>query len=185
MDFILQPWPWYFSGILIGLSVAALLYFSNKNLGVSSSFKHVCAMGSSNKVSYLNYNWKKELWNLIFIGGIIAGAVLSSLIFGDAQTSEISLATQDVLKSYEINTSSGLLPQELFTWENLFSISGLVFIVLGGFFVGFGTRYAEGCTSGHAIMGLASLQWPSLLAVIFFFVGGLISTYFIIPAILG
>jgi uncharacterized membrane protein YedE/YeeE len=57
-------------------------------------------------------------------------------------------------------------------------------IVVGGFLVGFGTRYAGGCTSGHAIMGLSNLQWPSLVATISFMVGGFIMANLILPFIL-
>lgn len=185
LEWLNQAWPWYFSGSLIGITAALLLVFANKNMGVSSSFRHVCSMAASSKVPYLNYDWKKEKWNLVFVLGIVAGAYLSTHLFGDASTSELSQNTKDVLASYNIKSQDGLLPKEIFTWEHLLSLKGFVFVVLGGFLVGFGTRYAEGCTSGHAIMGLATLQRSSLIAVIFFFVGGIISTYLIIPWILG
>lgn len=185
MDFLFEPWPWYFSGPLIGVAAAALLYFSNKNLGLSSSFRHICAMGAGKNVPYLNYNWKEQSWNLVFVAGIAVGAWASTLIFGAAETSSLAESTRETLASYKLASPEGLAPREIFSWENLFSVSGVVFIILGGFLVGFGTRYAEGCTSGHAIMGLATLQWQSLLAVVFFFVGGLLATHFIIPTILG
>jgi uncharacterized membrane protein YedE/YeeE len=54
-------------------------------------------------------------------------------------------------------------------------------MVIGGFLVGFGTRYAGGCTSGHAISGLSNLQFASLIATIGFFAGGLIATHLLYP----
>ena len=76
-----------------------------------------------------------------------------------------------------------LLPQELFAWENVLTVKGMSILIIAGFLVGFGTRYAGGCTSGHAITGLSNLQLPSLIAVIGFFIGGLIMTFFILPLI--
>jgi len=58
-------------------------------------------------------------------------------------------------------------------------------LVGGGILIGFGTRWAGGCTSGHAISGLSNLQLPSLIAVIGFFIGGIIMTYFLLPTILS
>ena len=77
--------------------------------------------------------------------------------------------------------SSGLLPADLFSWEYVFTLKGLIFYVLGGFLVGFGTRYAGGCTSGHSIFGLATLQWPSLVATIGFMAGGFLVTHIGLP----
>lgn len=57
-------------------------------------------------------------------------------------------------------------------------------MVIGGFLVGFGTAYAGGCTSGHAIAGLADRQAASLLAVCGFFAGGLTCTYLVLPLVL-
>ena len=77
------------------------------------------------------------------------------------------------------------LPDELFDtgiWTNPKTI---LLLALGGFMVGFGARYAGGCTSGHAISGLSNLQWPSLLAVIGFFAGGMVMIYFLYPIIFG
>lgn len=41
-------------------------------------------------------------------------------------------------------------------------------ILISGFLVGFGTRYAKGCTSGHGICGTSSLSKTSIIAVIIF-----------------
>jgi uncharacterized membrane protein YedE/YeeE len=77
-----------------------------------------------------------------------------------------------------------LLPEQLFNWQQLLTVRGFIVIVLGGFLVGFGTRYAGGCTSGHAIMGLSNLQLPSLIATLSFMAGGFIMANVILPFLL-
>ena len=83
-----------------------------------------------------------------------------------------------------METFEGLAPAQFFSWEGLATVPGFVMVVFGGFLVGFGARYAGGCTSGHAISGLANLQLPSLLAVAGFFAGGLLATWLILPLLL-
>ncbi len=189
MHFLLQwlqePWPWYIGGPLIGLMVPALLIIDNKRLGVSSSLRHICAACIPAHITFLNYDWKKQSWNLFFVGGILIGGFISGLLLANPDPVAISPATANDLHQLGVTTSSGLLPSDLFNWKSLFTIKGFFLIVVGGFMVGFGTRYAGGCTSGHGIMGLSSLQWPSLIAVMAFFAGGVICTFFILPFILS
>jgi uncharacterized membrane protein YedE/YeeE len=92
---------------------------------------------------------------------------------------------QNYLAQYGIQNFSGLVPNDLFNWSNLLTLKGFLLMVVGGFLVGFGTRYAGGCTSGHAIMGLSNLQWPSLVATICFMIGGFVSAWFLVPLILS
>jgi len=157
MDWLMQPWPWYVSGPLIGLMVPVLLLLAGKSFGVSSSFRHLGSICSPRtKLPYLkNNDWRKQRWNLIFVAGIVIGAFI---------------ATQ-----FLSATPISLLP------DDYYSGSGLIRLALGGLLVGFGVRYADGCTSGHTITGLSNLQWPSLVATISFFVGGLIMTYLLLP----
>jgi uncharacterized membrane protein YedE/YeeE len=174
--------PWYIAGPLIGLMVPALLLLGNKPFGLSSSLKHICAMCAPVKVELFDYDWKKEMWNLvlvlgIFIGGFIAANFFNTDVF-------ISDETVKDLNKIGVKNVNGILPAEIFSWSNLLSADGFILIVAGGFLVGFGTRYADGCTSGHAIMGLSIMNWSSLVAVIGFFIGGLIMTHFILPFIL-
>ena len=89
------------------------------------------------------------------------------------------------LNDYGINDYSKMLPSELFSFESLFTVRGFVMLVIGGFLVGFGSRYAGGCTSGHAIMGLSDLQVPSLIATISFMIGGFIMANLLLPLILN
>jgi uncharacterized protein len=184
------PWPWYVAGPLIGLIVPLLLLIGGKVFGISANLRHMCAATPAPariKPSFLRYDWKKAgSWNLVFIAGVALGGVLSVTLLGmpDAGGS-ISEATRADLTALGVEDFSGLLPADLFSWEGLLSPRGLLVLVLGGFLVGFGARYAGGCTSGHAISGLADLQLPSLVAVIGFFAGGLLVTFGVLPLILG
>lgn len=183
-DWLFQPWPWYVSGIIIGMMVPLLLWIDNKSLGISSSMRHVCAIAVPAKIPFFSYDWRKHIWNLIFVGGLFIGGLIGGFLLDGNTDSAISEATKTDLRGLGITNFTGLMPQELFGIEAIFSSKGLIFLVLGGFFVGFGTRYAGGCTSGHTIFGLATLQWPSLVASISFFVGGLLVTHLVLPLLL-
>ena len=184
-ELLKQPWPWYVSGPLIGLSIPLLLIFGNKSLGISSSLKHICAACIPGKIPFLNYDWKHESWNLFFASGIIIGGFIGANVLTNPSNILISDATVAVLKQNNISDYSGYMPKEIFNWESLLTLKGFIIIVIGGFMVGFGTRYANGCTSGHSIMGLSNLQGPSLVATICFFIGGLFITHFVLPFILN
>ena len=184
LELIKQPWHWAVSGTVIGLIVPMLLVLGNKKFGISSSFRHICAACFSGDIKFFKYDWKKEAWNLFFVGGIIIGSYIASTFLSDPEDIiQVAPGTLETLKGYGIKDFTSLMPLDLFSWDNLFSMKGLIFFVLGGFLVGFGTRYAGGCTSGHAIMGLANLQMPSLIATMFFMVGGFFSTNILIPLI--
>ena len=79
---------------------------------------------------------------------------------------------------------SGLAPNDIFNFSSLLTVKGFIMMVIGGFLVGFGTRYANGCTSGHSIMGISNLQLSSLIATCCFFAGGLIMTWLILPTLM-
>ena len=180
-QFISDPWPWYVAGPAIGLFVPALMIVGNAVFGVSGNLRHICAATLPGKLEYFQYDWKKTgLWNLLFIAGVVVGGFLASHWAGPQQVA-ISEQTRAALTGLGIHDFSGFAPRELFTWPALLTLRGFISVVLGGFLVGFGTAYAGGCTSGHAISGLADLQLPSLIAVIGFFAGGLLATYFVLP----
>ena len=153
MEWLLQPWPWYVSGPLIGLTLPALLLLSGKTFGISSSFRHLCSIcWSGSRLEYLRENdWRSESWNLVFVAGILLGAAAAAQLLSSSRFP--------------------LLP------EQYHSLDGAARLLIGGLLIGFGTRYADGCTSGHSITGISNLKWPSLVATISFFVGGLIMTY--------
>src|SRR5579863_3492061 len=175
IEYLGQPWPWYVAGPLIGLCVPLLLVIGNKRLGVSSSLRHICAACFPANISFFKYDWKKETWNLLFVAGILAGGFLAVTIFRDPDPIKLNASLVRDLRAAGMQNFSSLMPTDIFSWNALFTIKGLLFTVAGGFMVGFGTRYAGGCTSGHSIMGLSALQWPSLIATIFFMIGGIIS----------
>ncbi|PUZ26145.1 hypothetical protein DCC81_18065 [Chitinophaga parva] len=179
-----QPWPWYVAGALIGLIVPALLILGNKHFGISANLRHACAACFPAGIKFFQYDWKKEIWNFFFVGGILAGAILTTHLIPDPHPVQINAALARELAGYGITDRSSLLPRELFSWSSLFTLRGLIMLVGGGFLVGFGTRYAGGCTSGHAIMGLSDLQWPSLVATVMFMAGGFIMANLLLPFIL-
>lgn len=184
MESILNPWPWYISGPLIAFIMALLLYFG-KTFGMSSNLRTLCAIGGAGKFSdFFKFNWKDQVWNLIVVvGAIIGGFIAVNYLSNDSGTS-LNPTTISELKSMGFESPGAtLVPNEIFSLDILTTPKGLLILIIGGLLVGFGTRYADGCTSGHAISGLSSMQKPSLIAVIGFFIGGLIMTNFILPLI--
>jgi len=181
-DLLYGPWPWYYTGPAIGL-VYFSLYFVGRRFGVSGTLKATCSMLGAGKISeYFNFNWRDEIWNMVFAVGLVLGGALGGIIFPNEVPVDLSASTISSLESMGLNSyTETMIPSEIFNWEALFSLKGVIFIIVGGFFVGFGARYADGCTSGHAISGLANLEFSSLVAVIGFFIGGLLVTYFLIP----
>jgi uncharacterized protein len=181
IEFIKQPWPWYVAGPIVGLTVPLLLILGNKPFGISSSLSHICAAVAPSKISYFNYDWKNEKWLLIFVIGVIIGGFIGGSLLADESPFTTAPKTIEALSILGVKDFSGPLPQDLFGADQIFTIKGLVFFVLGGFLVGFGTRYAGGCTSGHSITGLSILHWPSLVATICFMIGGIIGTHIMLP----
>jgi uncharacterized protein len=164
--------------------VPALLLLGNKKFGISSSLRHICAVCFPSNISFFKYNWKKEVWNLFFAAGIIIGAFLTVTFLSSNNPVLVNDKLVNELAGYGIKDYSKLSPPDFFNWTNLLTLKGFVVIIIGGFLVGFGTRYAGGCTSGHSIMGLSNLQWPSLVATICFMAGGFIMANLILPFIL-
>lgn len=184
-NFFPHPIPWYIAGPLIGLFVPALLLLANKHFGVSSSLRHICAAVLPTKLSYFTYNWKAESWLLLFVFGMFIGGIIAHQFFSVPEALALSDATKSDLTALGIQSFSGVEPEQIFTWHSLLTLRGLIMLVGGGFLVGFGARYANGCTSGHSIMGLALLNIGSFIATIGFFIGGLLATYFLLPFILA
>ncbi len=185
IEFLSQPWPWYVAGPLIGLMVPVLYIFSGKAFGVSSSLRHAMAAVLPNRIPYLNYNWQeKGLWNLLFVSGILVGGFIAGSLLANPDPIALSDATVADLSAMGVSNFNGLLPVEIFNWSNLGSFAGFTIMAVGGFLVGFGARYAGGCTSGHAITGLSNFQKASLIATVAFFIGGLFVTHILYPVIL-
>jgi uncharacterized membrane protein YedE/YeeE len=186
IEFITQPWPWYVGGPIIAVVYALLLYFG-KEFGISASLRAMCsAFGAGKRVSFFNFDWRGQIWNFMFVLGAMIGGFIAVNWLSSSAPMELSESTIKSLDAYGITSwKEGMVPIEFFNWSNVFTLQGFVIMALGGFFIGFGSRYSGGCTSGHAISGLANLQIPSLVAVIGFFIGGLIMTWLILPHILS
>lgn len=184
MEILFQTWPWYVSGFLIGIVMLILIFFG-KTFGMSSNLSTLCSMtGLGKKVSFFDFDWKAQRWNLLVVLGAMLGGFVAVHFMSDASNVAINPKTIVELTQLGIDAPNGkLLPDALFA-NDIFQLPKKILILLiGGILIGFGTRYAGGCTSGHAIYGLSSLQIPSLKAVIGFFIGGLIMAHFILPLI--
>jgi uncharacterized protein len=183
LQLIRQPWHWLPAGIFVGLTVPTLLLLGNKKFGISSSLRHICAMCVPANLSFFKYNWKKESWNLFFAAGILLGGVVAGTFLANPNDIVVAAGTKQSLASFGITNYTKILPVQIFNVENIFTVTGFFFFIAGGFLVGFGTRYAGGCTSGHSIMGLSNLQWPSLVATCCFMAGGVFSANILLPII--
>jgi uncharacterized membrane protein YedE/YeeE len=187
LDFISQPWHWSISGLFIAI-VMLLLILLGTRFGVSSSFEAFCSIaGAGKRWEYFNFDWRKQSWLLLFVAGSIIGAYIASHFLASDAPVQIAQSTIGDLNQLGIATpmilseGAGFMPLEIFDLKQVGSLRTMVFAIGGGLLIGFGTRWAGGCTSGHAISGLANLQLPSLVAVIGFFIGGLLMTHLFFP----
>ncbi|WP_298550884.1 YeeE/YedE thiosulfate transporter family protein [uncultured Algibacter sp.] len=184
MNYVLNPWPWYVSGPLIAFVMALLLYFG-KTFGMSSNLRTMCTIAGAGKFAdFFKFKWKDQLWNLtVVLGAIIGGFIAVQYLSNNSETNLNPTTVIELQNMNFKNPGSTLVPNEMYSLDAITNPKALILLIVGGLLVGFGTRYAGGCTSGHAITGLSSLQKPSLIAVIGFFIGGLIMTNFILPLI--
>ena len=189
MQLLQGPWHWSVSGLLIAGVMFALLY-AGKEFGVSSNLRTMCTIAGAGRFSdFFRIDWKEQRWNLVFIAGAVIGGFIGVTLLANPDPVQISAATETYFSSLGIAPPSsglqggGYVPNELFSLGQL-NLANFLLLALGGFLIGFGTRWAGGCTSGHAISGLANLQVPSLIAVVGFFLGGLLMTWFILPSLL-
>lgn len=183
LELLKQPWHWAVAGIFIGLTVPVLLIIGNKKFGISSSMRHICAMCVPAGIPFFQYDWRKEIWNIYFVIGIGLGGFVASMYLANPDLIIVAQSTKVSLAEFGISNYSQIMPIEIFNYSNIFTLKGLIFFIFGGFLVGFGTRYADGCTSGHAIMGLSNLQLPSLVATCCFMIGGFFCTHILLPLI--
>lgn len=184
MDIILQTWPWYVAGPLIAL-IMFLLIFMGRQFGMSSNLRTICTMcGADSKASFFDFDWKAQRWNLIVIlGAAIGGFIAINFLTADPAVN-INPETVETLNGLGFASSGqAYLPDELYSIEALTNWKSLSILIIGGILIGFGARWAGGCTSGHAISGLSNLQLPSLIAVIGFFIGGLVMIHLLFPLI--
>jgi len=184
IEWLHHPWPWYVAGPLIGLTVPILLILGNRTFGISSSLRHVCAACMPANISFFKYEWKKEAWNLLFVAGIVIGGLLATFFLSDPEAVHVNPKLAEELAVYGVTDYRNMVPAEVFNWSEVLTARGFILMIVGGFLVGFGTRYAGGCTSGHAIMGISSMQWPSVIATCCFMAGGFLMANVILPFIM-
>lgn len=184
MEFILNPWPWYVSGPLIALTMFVLLYLG-KNFGMSANLRTMCTLcGAGKTASFFKFDWKTQKWNLLVMVGAIIGGFIASNYLGAGQSPALNPDTVVQLEEMGIHSAGeDYVPTELFGSEAMQDPKVVALLVAGGLLVGFGARYAGGCTSGHSISGISNLQVPSMIATVGFFVGGVIMIHLIFPLI--
>lgn len=183
IEFFIEPWSWWFSGMMISIVMFTMLYFG-KSFGFSSNLRTLCTVaGAGRKVKFFDFDWKTQSWNLVFLIGAVIGGWIARHFLSNGESLALSQATLESISVLGFSAPQGAQPDEIFGWEAVMTIKGFFILAFGGLMVGFGSRYAGGCTSGHAISGLSDLQLPSLIAVIGFFIGGLIMTYLMFPLI--
>jgi len=183
IEFISQPWTWYASGATIAGIMFVLIYFG-QTFGFSSNLRTICsAVGGGKFVKFFDYEWRSQTWNLVFLLGAIIGGYIASQYLSTGAPVQISQQTISDLSELGFAPPESVQPEELYSAESAFSLKGFIILALGGLLVGFGSRYAGGCTSGHAISGISNLQIPSVIAAVGFFAGGIIMTYLFMPFI--
>ncbi|WP_456377224.1 YeeE/YedE family protein [Lutibacter sp.] len=186
MEFITQPWAWYVGGPVIAFIMFLLFYFGER-FGMSSNLETFCSIGGAGKfINYFKIDWKQNTWNLIFVAGAITGGFIASYWLSPSGGDTVMLnpqTIQDLADIGIVNAGSSFLPDEIFSIDTMLSLKGFFILLIAGVMVGFGARWAGGCTSGHAIVGLSNLELPSLISVIGFFIGGLVMTWLILPLI--
>jgi hypothetical protein len=177
------PWPWYVAGPAIGLMVPLMLLVGNRSFGISNNLRHLCAITQPQQVDvdFFKYDWKEHTWSLVFVIGTGLGGFLAGVVFANPEPIALSPAALAMIQSWGFTEPGGeLIPSELFGT----TVRNLTFLFTAGVLVGFGTRYAGGCTSGHAITGLSTLQLASVYAVLGIFAGGLLSSWLLVPLLL-
>lgn len=181
MTFLQEPFAWYVAGPLIAVNLFLLFYFGQR-FGISTCMKTSCAaLGAGKKVPFFDYNWKDDSWLMVYVAGTVIGGFIAFQFMNADAPVIVSEKTSEALQQLNIATNQSFEPAEIFALQNVFTLKGFLLLAGGGFLIGFGTRWANGCTSGHAIAGLSDFQLPSLVAVIGFFIGGLIMTHLLIP----
>ncbi len=184
LHFLQSPWPWWVGGPLIGLTVPLMLWLGNKSFGISSNLRHICAvlLPEQVKPGFFKYDWRAEEWNLMFAAGLVLGGLLAGVIFANPDPVRLSVAGVKTMGELGVTVQAGLVPPEA---RDLSKPGVWLILALSGLLIGFGTRYGGGCTSGHAITGLSTLQLPSLYATLAFFATGILSANSLLPLLLG
>lgn len=184
LELVRGPWPWWVGGIAIGAMVPLLLVLANRQFGISSTLRHICAACLPAGPSFFRYAWRLDAWSLFLVAGVVLGGWIARGFLIADPAPRVGAAVRELGAQWKLAPPAAPMPHELFSWGSLATPRGILLMVVGGFLVGFGSRWANGCTSGHAIMGLSLRKPASLVAVIGFFVGGLIVAWFVLPWVL-
>ncbi len=149
------PWTWWVAGPLIGLVVPFVFWYGGRKWGVSQSLQHLCAATLPRRIEYFRYDWWREgAWSLAMVAGMIVGGFLGGRVLSSPEhVVAISDATRRDLAALGVADFDGMVPSDLFSFHALLTLPGVVLIVVGAFLVGFGARYANGCTSGPRDLG--------------------------------
>ena len=158
-------WPGWAGGLAIGLFTAAMLYVTGKPLGCSSGYGQACGLIGGQRF-FADEATRADPWKLLFILGIPVGGVIAALTSPG---------------SWEPTLEMGALYESVYGDSVALKIGALF---VGGVLLGFGARTADGCQSGHAIMGISLMSVPSMVASACFFVGGLVAVQLVF-ALLG
>ena len=180
MDVIFEPWPWYVAGPLIGLMVPLLLLLGNRQFGMSAAVQDFCAWCLKSPKGYFHFDAQKSAWRLWFSLGV-AFAGFTIYLLDKGHTIALSDAAMQSNSALGLSPTEGYYPKELLGSYQDFGVWQAIYLLIAGILVGFGTRMAGGCTSGHSIMGLAQFNPASLVATIGFFAGGLAMTHLAFP----
>ena len=158
------PIHWALAGALIAAVTLVLLYVANRRLGLSSGFEDLCSLALP--VPYFRRSGllAARRWRLPFIVGLALGGLLSALMTG----------------GWHPIWALPMLDQRL----ALGHAGKLAWMFVGGLFIGFGTRLAGGCTSGHGIFGLSNFELPSLVTTVTFMGGGIVTTQLLYRVVL-
>ncbi|MCI5057188.1 MAG: YeeE/YedE family protein [Flavobacteriales bacterium] len=171
--------PWYIAGPAIAIIMLSLKYL-NKSFGISSTLDHICTLAGSGRVfKSFRQDLAKHKWKIFFVIGVIGGGYLGNLVH-EINSESISRDTLSELPEVFQGDVNQMIPE---FFNDFSSLKVLSILILGGVLIGFGTRFAGGCTSGHSITGMSALQLASLIATIGFFSGGLIMTHILFPYI--
>ena len=151
-------WSGWLAGLAIGLFVILHFWLIGKPAGCSTGYGNVCGYICKKMSYYQEGEYRKKnntkLWFLI---GIPIGGLLSALA-----------SPEPWHISFDMGMYDEILPQS--------NAAKAIWLIFGGMLLGFGARLAGACTTGHALVGGAMLNPPSLLAGAVFFMSAFITT---------